>query len=193
MTKQVVTYKKGIELLPFLLKCKEVSSVFCMHTKTEAQVNKTSRRDKKLRLEDELRGKVYKFGIKYGNVRGNLAAYTNYVNKNRTAEGLPADFEAKKLPWGQWVNDYGLVIENKDTFYLRIYYHNALSRNNRFVYAYEDGTPLDKVELVLLQDYLKPVKKDSGRQGTDRIEVVNTIKLDSILSINVLGKKFRKK
>jgi hypothetical protein len=196
MKKTIITFKSGVELLPFLAECKKVSSVFCMSTKTLAGVNKKSKRDKSLRLEDELKGTVYKFGIKYGNIRGDLAAYTNYVNMNRIKEGLEPNFEAKRLPYGQWFNDYGVIIDGDKkggNFQMRFYYHNALARNSRFVYGYEDGTPLTDVELTILQDYLKPVKKGSGRQGTEKVEIVNNIKLDNILSLNVLGKRFRKK
>jgi hypothetical protein len=193
--KKTKRFRTGFQLIPIFAECKNVSSFITLYLRTIPSLNKTSRRDNKIRFEDEFKDTVYKFSVRYANVRGNLAAYTDYVNKNRLAEGKSPNFVAKSMKGCHWYNEYGLLVEKDDktNYYLRYYYHNAMSRNNKATYAYEDGTLLSPVELAILQDYLPlPSKKNSGRQGTEKKEIPNNVMLDNILQFNFMGVRYRK-
>lgn len=88
-------------------------------------------------------------------------SYENAVNNRLEREGKDRDFEAQKLPWGEWFVA-NKIIAHKGKFYLRYYdYNNNVLNKAYFV----DGRPATADELVIIKEYEKASNKPSNTQG----------------------------
>lgn len=88
-------------------------------------------------------------------------SYENAVNNRLEREGKDRDFEAQKLPWGEWFVA-NKIIAHKGKFYLRYYdYNNNVLNKVYFV----DGRPATADELATIKEYEKASNKPSNTQG----------------------------
>lgn len=88
-------------------------------------------------------------------------SYENAVNNRLEREGKDRDFEAQKLPWGEWFVA-NKIISHKGKFYLRYYdYNNNVLNKAYFV----DGRPATADELAIIKEYEKASNKPSNTQG----------------------------
>lgn len=88
-------------------------------------------------------------------------SYENAVNNRLEREGKDRDFEAQKLPWGEWFVA-NKIIAHKGKFYLRYYdYNNNVLNKAYFV----DGRPATADELATIKEYEKASNKPSNTQG----------------------------
>lgn len=97
--------------------------------------------------------------------------YERIVQKRREALGIPGDFNARALPWGEWeIAPYVIVHTPKDTgvrgWYLRYYIDmSANSRYDQHVYVDKTGTLLAPSQADLFWIEFAKEKKPSGTQG----------------------------
>ena len=86
--------------------------------------------------------------------------YTTAVNNRLKAQGLEANFDGDKLPWGQWVHR-NKVIAHKDKLYIRVYdYKNAPKKT---IYLL-DGRIATKEEIADFKQFFSQ-KSESKKQS----------------------------
>ena len=157
--------------------------------KTEAEVRKTSKLDRKIKWVDVFGEKKLLKTSKINTMVG--ANYENIVNNQREREGLEKDFEAKPLPWGHFVKE-NVLIEHNGNYYLRAYDHmGAAAVYNKKEYSWSDGTEVTEEEWDNLQQFFSDKKEDDNHlQGTERRIEPRPYKLDNILEVRIDKKLF---
>ena len=89
-------------------------------------------------------------------------SYENAVNNRLAREGKDKDFEAQKLPWGEWFVA-NKIIAHKGKFYLRYYDINNGNVLNKAYFV--NGRPATEDELAIIKEYEKATHKPSNTQG----------------------------
>jgi hypothetical protein len=89
-------------------------------------------------------------------------SYENAVNNRLAREGKDKDFEAQKLPWGEWFVA-NKIIAHKGKFYLRYYDINNGNVLNKAYFV--NGKPATEDELAIIKEYEKSTNKSSNTQG----------------------------
>lgn len=89
-------------------------------------------------------------------------SYENAVNNRLEREGKDRDFEAQKLPWGEWFVA-NKIIAHKGKFYLRYYDINNGNVLNKAYFV--DGRPATDEQLAIIKEYEKATHKPSNTQG----------------------------
>jgi hypothetical protein len=89
-------------------------------------------------------------------------SYENAVNNRLAREGKDKDFEAQKLPWGEWFVA-NKIIAHKGKFYLRYYDINNGNVLNKAYFV--NGKPATEDELAIIKEYEKSTNKPSNTQG----------------------------
>ena len=88
-------------------------------------------------------------------------SYENAVNNRLAREGKDKDFEAQKLPWGEWFVA-NKIIAHKGKFYLRYYDINNGNVLNKAYFV--DGMPATDEQLAIIKEYEKATHKPSNTQ-----------------------------
>jgi hypothetical protein len=114
--------------------------------------------------------------------------YENAMNNAQARAGEDRDFEAKELPWGEWITfEDGkrskILIKHKGAFYIRTTYTNPNEIPE--VKYVADGKSVKKSELA---DYLPPEKESTG-EAKDKV-IVRTYNINSMLEIRMAGKTY---
>lgn len=113
----------------------------------------------------------------------NVSGYENMVKRRLAALGKnPDDFVVGDLPWGQRMDGMpGCLIVHKDVYHLQTI---ILKPGETEVFVGDKKVPADEVQ------YLLPTKRGNN-QGLpdDNSVVVRTYKLDSIVSIRLMGEE----
>ncbi len=109
----------------------------------------------------------------------NKNAYEAKVNRERAAEGKPADFKVAPLQWGKHLPNSPLI-EHNGKLYLQVMFHKAGES------SYEmDGKPIDKDDIIGL-----PAPSGSGRQGLDETQVtIRTFDVANIRAMRAFGEE----
>lgn len=123
--------------------------------------------------------------------------YENSVNNRREKEGLEADFKAKELPFGEYVEGSRILIKHeKDgetVYYVRVYLTNSnLGTKVKFTNA--QGKELsDKLVKIFKEEFMSIKKETVKSQGLDYKEASKpvTYSFDSIKQINMNGSEYR--
>lgn len=89
-------------------------------------------------------------------------SYENAVNNRLEREGKERDFEAQKLPWGEWFVA-NKIIAHKGKFYLRYYDINNGNVLNKAYFV--NGMPATDEQLAIIKEYEKATHKPSNTQG----------------------------
>ena len=171
------------------------SSACSLESTNIVKHNQRSREDKSF-WDDHFDGDVFCTKKEYVNIGIN---YENAVNNQRGREDVNEQFEAKSLPWGEWVKGKeNLVIEYKGQYYLRYYTElNANSDYGEFIYHFEDGTELDEFQMAKMREFLTPKKKktpvDETTQKIEKEVKPKNVKVDGIVALTVGGKKYIRK
>lgn len=172
--------------------------LYC-ETRTEPSINK-KHRDSKLTLSEVFGADVVSIVKESEQVFSMGANYENMVNNKLEREGYEKNFEAAKLPWGQWVNDSKILIEHKGEYYFRLYQQtaNALTASCKevtFFKVMKDGSEIGmtKEELNVLKGFLPPEKeKKTLAEGSfdEAKPIVNCFKCKSIVGFRYDGVEY---
>jgi hypothetical protein len=121
--------------------------------------------------------------------------YENAVVNRGNKVGIDEfDFTASPRTWGTRI-DNSAIIEHKNEFYLEYFYLNANPSN--YQYVWEDGSTLTEEEMAIVKVDFLPVNNGSRKQeesGIDKEDqvIINTVKIDNILSIKSFGKEYNR-
>lgn len=113
--------------------------------------------------------------------------YEASVNRAREREGSAPVFDAKELPWGQWVSP--CVIQHKEAMYLRA--RVIAARKPIYLARRGEGDLLLQTPKEVLSPWLPPDRDAGEAQGLDKGVVVRTWKLDSISAITIDRVRYR--
>lgn len=116
---------------------------------SKAKTNKKSRVDKSL-FGDVFKADVYSSYDMVGKIGMD---YTKIVNDKLVEEGKEPDFEAKKLPWGEYALD-NLIIQHGENLYLRAYSENTIN----LIYKYKNGDLVEEEIKDRIAEFLPPKK-----------------------------------
>jgi hypothetical protein len=118
--------------------------------------------------------------------------YANAVNNRLANSGCEANFEADKLPWGEWLIP-NKVITHKDSLYIRYYdYEGAKVESIWFV----DGKPATSEQMDVIVGYLRSKNTESKKQAehglTSHQVKPKVVKAVNILSLTLSGKTYKR-
>jgi len=191
------------EQLRDMLKNYEGFSWGSMKSKTLLPINKKSRIDKTPAVQVFGEAGITAIGTKHLGVGYDYR--TSVLNKREKTEYVnePENWEPHSLPFGQWYEGSKVIIvhtlkdETKPTYYMRVTYNSANSKNNKSELYLDNGKiPLSKELKARLHEFQAPKKpskpaeeNSQGLEDEDKIEV-RTFKLESILELNFGGDTF---
>ena len=178
----MVKYKSLSEMIDILNSLNNYSGFLTISTMTKYNHRKTAKSNRLLKAEDEFKGQIYKFVERPCEIRGNKATYTN-----RKLEMNP-DYENKGLKGFEYVKDSNILLQSikSGEIHVRVFFRNANAYlGENFILGYEDGTPLTKVELALLESEYKAAVKVYPDE-----EMVRNIPIKGIMGLRVNGEEY---
>lgn len=112
-------------------------------------------------------------------------SYENAVNNRLKKAGFEADFEAKPLPWGQWLKPNRTISHNENT-YVRLYMHKNSNPKSQF---WHNNKPLEGDELVNAKMFFNEHSEskrqaEAGLQFEDQSKPFN-VNIANILEIKI--------
>ena len=112
--------------------------------------------------------------------------YEKAVNNRLERAGAEANFVAKSLPWGSWLEP-NRFIEYKGAIFVRFY---SLKNGRASVRYYIDGKPASEAEIAIIKKFT-PVRKESAKQSEaglteNQVRPFN-VRLENILKVTCEG------
>lgn len=164
-----------------------------MKTSTPLRINKKSYVDKT--PAENLYGPAGITVISELNVGVNYP-YEKGVNNRREKEGKEADFEAKELPYGSWMEGSSIIILNNQGHpQLRVQYNTANKAKRQLI---ANGQPLTEEQKSRLHEFQgdpakkKPKEKCSDTQGLDNPVVVRNFNICNINELHLDGEVYKR-
>lgn len=108
--------------------------------------------------------------------------YENMVNNRIEREGMPFEFVASSLPWGQWVEGCeNKVIAHKGEYYIRLY---PTPNTKMKVTYYLDGVECTESDMKHISPFL-PQRKESAKQSECGLEGAKQLHPQNIKISNI--------
>lgn len=117
--------------------------------------------------------------------------YERTVNRQRSREGAPTDFKARRRAWGSRIKNTPLVSHvTADGGETRLYLEVKIERSHAHYFDRTTGKKIEGDSLEALRKYF-PKRSGSGRQHVERPVVLRDYRILNIAELTIAGKRYK--